>query len=861
LPSIQVLAQPEEKLGGIRLNPHLWTPSRLEWGLGLKAQHLETGQQIDIPLPRNSEGIQYILFNPNPQYGLQEFVFTSKQKMEKEQGDDDDSTDNTETTQYTLKPYWSILTKAAETGEFQWKVHPLPTLETKLNFCQGTAYQFTRNGKFLLCQVVPPRHHNRGPPHYRPLGGAGPTIQFVSPHARKAPSRTYQDLLKNEHDKEKFLYYLTSQVVQVPLKNPEGDDQKDVRCVQTLPHCGGEGHIFQSLKSSPCGRFLLVEVVTELSYSVPWRKFGKEVQLWDLRYLDGGNTSAGTNSNNIIVATIPVDDEVPLSYDACSRHPREFTFHPCHPHTLLYVQALDGGDPQNEPSIDGERDVLYTRTIILDRKDDAAKQDSMTTTPRSCLGEPTKLVGLEWRYSDMYMNEDGSLILISEYRWKDRMERMWKVQREDEEVISKTKVWERQWQDRYSSPGTPLTRRGKNGQVFLRQTAHGEIFFKGAGASRLGDRPFLDTRNLESGETKRLWRCKAPKPLPDEEPLDPTKEVGGAVPSDAERDDVFESIVLLLDDCDTMLVSRESKITPRNYYLAKLSDPSYQVTVTSFPHPQPDFLGVTKELVHYMRKDGVDLTAKLYLPADYDSTPRPTLFWAYPQEFKDAKAAGQVQGSQHRFVSASWASPIHWAAKGWVVMDDFSLPVIGEGEAPPNDTFVEQIVDGASAAVEYAVARGVTDRNRCAVGGHSYGSFMTAHLLSHTSLFAAGIGRSGAFNRTLTPMSFQSEDRSLWEALDTYIEMSPLIHVKKYSEQEKVGKMLLIHGEVDENSGTHTMQSERYFAALKAFGIESRLCILPYERHAYRAKESILHMAWEQEEWLKSLEEITTDTF
>ena len=378
------------------------------------------------------------------------------------------------------------------------------------------------------------------------------------------------------------------------------------------------------------------------------------------------------------------------------------------------------------------------------------------------------------------------------------------------------------------------------------------------GASPVGDRPFLDKLNLETGAKERLWRCKAPKEgeLPDpaqDDPLAPS-EVGGRPIQPEDREDVFEYFVVLLEDDDSILISRESKTTPTNYYLSSLSDPSKETTITSFPHPQPDLIGVEKELVQYKRDDGVELTANLYLPANYDGTPRPTLFWAYPREFKNSKAAGQIKGSKHRFVSAHWASPIHWAAKGWVVMDDFSLPIIGEGDAHPNDTFIEQIVSGATAAVEYVKNRGVTDPAKCAVGGHSYGSFMTSHLLSHTSLFAAGIGRSGAFNRTLTPMSFQSEDRSIWEAQDTYITMSPLMHVKKYSEQERVGKLLLIHGQVDENSGTHPMQSERYFAALKAFGIESRLCMLPHERHSYRARESILHMAWEQEEWLKSLE-------
>lgn len=204
---------------------------------------------------------------------------------------------------------------------------------------------------------------------------------------------------------------------------------------------------------------------------------------------------------------------------------------------------------------------------------------------------------------------------------------------------------------------------------------------------------------------------------------------------------------------------RESKTTPRNYFLTKLSDITSEVQVIDFPHPQPDLLGITKELVQYKRDDGVELTANLYIPADYDGTTRPTLFWAYPREYKNAKAAGQVKGSKYRFVSAHWASPIHWAAKGWVIMDDFSLPVVGEGDAQPNDTFIEQMISGATAAVEYVTSRGLCDPDRCAVGGHSYGSFMTAHLLSHTGLFAAGIGRSGAFNRTLTPMSFQVSQR------------------------------------------------------------------------------------------------------
>ena len=839
LPSIELLSRPEEKLAGLRFDPVLLAPSRLDYCFDLKAQHLsldssstQTPPELcDIPLPPESEGIRYIRFNPNPpKYALQQFVFTSKRKNEN-----------------LLELFvCNLIEKPGSTK--QWVVCPVPALSGKrLNFVNGCAYQFTSDGKNLLCKVVPENHPSEPPAE--PAVPIGPSIQTVVEGAKKAPGRTYQDLLKNKHDEDKFRYYLTTELVKVDMTVDEYDS------ASILTQSGG-GLIFSGMESSPCGRYLLVVSITDLSYSVPLRRFGKHIAVWDLE-------ETVASGNSLTVANNPVDDEIPLSYDACSRHKRQFQFHPCFPHTLLYAHALDGGDPANDPYIaveDGEdkgksfRDAIYTQDI---------SEPCGTAGSKLSLEDPIQLCRLEWRYDDIDFTESGT-ILIDEYRWSDRMERKWKIlpslaSQATSKGSTKSLVWERSWEDRYSSPGAPVRKRGKNGKYVIREPSPGHIFLKGAGASPLGDRPFLDRMNLETGAKERLWRCVAPKegdlPSPEQtDPLSPS-EVGGRTITPDEREDVYETLVVLFDDDDSILISRESKTTPTNYYLTSLSNQSLgRTTITTFPHPQPDLIGVEKELVQYKRKDGVDLTANLYLPPNYDGTPRPTLFWAYPREFKNSKAAGQIKGSKHRFVSAHWASPIHWAAKGWAVMDDFSLPIIGEGDAHPNDTFIEQIVSGATAAVEYVTNRGVCDPNRCAVGGHSYGSFMTSHLLSHTSLFAAGIGRSGAFNRTLTPMSFQSEDRSIWEAQDTYITMSPLMHVKKYSEQDRVGKLLLIHGEVDENSGTHPLQSERYFAALKAFGIESRLCMLPHERHSYRARESILHMAWEQEEWLKTLE-------
>jgi len=871
LPSIELLSRPEEKLAGLRFDPVLLSPSRLDYCFDLKAQHLplqsdntdyptEPPELTDIPLPSESEGIRYIRFNPNPpEYALQQFVFASKRKNRD-----------------LLELYVCNLIEHGNNGNDKrvynnkqasdlnrWVVHPVPALDGKrLNFVNGCAYQFTSDGNSLLCRVVPEYHPSKPPAE--PAVPIGPSIQTVTEGAKKAPGRSYQDLLKNRHDEDLFKYYLSIELMKVDLTVSNSTYERASIVTQSRG-----GFIPYGMESSPCGRYLLVESITDLSYSVPLSRFGRDVAIWDLEApCDDTKPEPMDASAILLVASNPIDDEIPLSFDACSRHKRQFQFHPCVPHTLIYAHALDGGDPANEPIlvVDGDeegegksfRDAVYTQDIKA--RGDAV--DSMMS-----LQEPVKLCRLEWRYDGIDFLEFTGAVLIDEYQWSDRMERKWKLlpsktSPATSNGFTKSLVWERSWEDRYLSPGAPVRKRGKNGKYVVREPTPFTILLKGAGASPMGDRPFLDHMNLESGTKERLWRCKAPKEgvLPDPGQGDqsgPSEVSIGMAPQD--RDDVYETLVVILEDNKSILISRESKTTPTNYYLTSMSSlmslvsPS-ETTVTAFPHPQPDLIGVQKELVQYKRKDGIELTANLYLPSNYDGTPRPTLFWAYPREFKNSKAAGQIKGSKHRFVSAHWASPVHWAAKGWAVMDDFSLPIIGEGDAHPNDTFLEQIVSGATAAVEYVTKRGVCDPTRCAVGGHSYGSFMTSHLLSHTSLFAAGIGRSGAFNRTLTPMSFQSEDRSIWEAQDTYITMSPLMHVKKYSEQERVGKLLLIHGEVDENSGTHPLQSERYFAALKAFGIESRLCMLPHERHSYRARESILHMAWEQEEWLKTLE-------
>jgi len=337
------------------------------------------------------------------------------------------------------------------------------------------------------------------------------------------------------------------------------------------------------------------------------------------------------------------------------------------------------------------------------------------------------------------------------------------------------------------------------------------------------ERDQLYRYDLETGDTERLFRSEAP---------------------------YYEMPMAVLDDRgERILTRRETTDQPPNYVVRDLDDDE-ATQVTFFEHPTPELRGVQKELIRYEREDGVMLTGTLYTPAGYDPDadgPLPTLLWAYPTEYKSADAAGQVTDSPYRFVRIGWWSPVMWVARGYAVLDDPGMPIIGEGEDEPNDTYVEQLVSSAAAAVDVLVDRGVGDRDRMAIGGHSYGAFMTANLLAHSDLFAAGVARSGAYNRTLTPFGFQAEERTFWEAPDVYFSMSPFMHADQVDEP-----ILLIHGEADNNSGTFPIQSERFYGALKGLGGTARLVMLPHESHGYRARESVLHMMWETERWLET---------
>ncbi len=542
---------------------------------------------------------------------------------------------------------------------------------------------------------------------------------------------------------------------------------------------------------SPDGRLLLVTTWTRpYSYLVPVTRFPTKITIHD---------RAGKLVHP--VADLPLAESIPIPTGSVRTGPRGVTWRADAPATLSWMQALDGGDAGREAAL---RDEWFTHAAPF------------TGAPVSQQKFAFRTGGVTWG--------DDQRALVSESWYRTRKIRTWLVA-PGSPGASPTLLFDRSSEDRYNAPGTPVLTRNAFGRAVLLMSADkSKLYYDGAGASPEGDRPFLDELDLATKQTRRLWRSAAPH---------------------------YETFVAHLDDgLKRIVTSRESVTEPANYFIRALGvadDAQALAAITRFPNPFPQFAAVKKEVITYKRADGVALSGTLYLPPNRGPLdgPLPTLLWAYPREFKDADAAGQVKESPYRFIRVSPLGPLPFVLAGYAVLDDPTMPIIGAGKTEPNDTYVPQLVASAKAAIDELVRRGVTDPKRVAVAGHSYGAFMTANLLAHSDLFAAGIARSGAYNRTLTPFGFQAEERTFWQAPEVYAAMSPFNHANKIK-----SPLLLVHGAVDNNPGTFPIQSERFYNALKGHGATTRYIQLPHESHGYRGRENVLHLLWETEKWL-----------
>ncbi|HRX19038.1 MAG TPA: prolyl oligopeptidase family serine peptidase [Gemmatimonadales bacterium] len=639
-----------------------------------------------------------------------------------------------------------------------------------LNGTHGSPCQWVDAGRALLCATIPA---TRGAAPAATAVPTGPVIQETS--GKGAPGRTYQDLLSSPEDEALFEHYFQTQYVRVALDG-------------TTTPVGPAGMVV-SLSPSPDGEWYLAETIQRpFSYQFPWYNFPSRTEIWRA---DGTVAKVLKNQREVEVSPIARGSVLP--------GPRAWRWREDAPATLVWVEALDGGDP----------------AANVDKRDRVLAMDApFSGTPVTLLETAWRAGGITWGRAD--------LALASESWSPTRMTRTWVIDPSRPGSAPRL-LWERSSQDRYNDPGSPLTRETPDGRRLLHFSRDGRaLWLSGAGASPEGDRPFLDRMEIATGKTTRLFRSTAP---------------------------YYETIVGAIDaDAGRFITRRESRTEPANYFQRDLVRRMAPVQLTNVADPAPAFAGITSRLITYHRKDGVQLSGTLYLPQGYDAArdgPLPFLLWAYPTEFTSAADASQVSGSPYRFTRPGGSSHLFMLTQGYGILDDPSFPIIGADGAEPNDTYVEQLVASAEAAIDTLVAMGVGDRERMAVGGHSYGAFMTANLLAHSRLFKAGIARSGAYNRSLTPFGFQAEPRSYWEAMPVYLRMSPFTYANQVKDA-----ILFTHGMDDNNSGTFPIQSERMYAAVKGHGGTARLVMLPGESHGYAARESVGHVLAEMTEWL-----------
>jgi dipeptidyl aminopeptidase/acylaminoacyl peptidase len=541
----------------------------------------------------------------------------------------------------------------------------------------------------------------------------------------------------------------------------------------------GAPAVFETAQPSPDGAYILVTRVRR-PYS------------WLVPYTNFASTieiwdRKGTAVRKI--ADLPVADTVPNG--GVLPGPRSYQWQPLASATLIWAEALDNGDPRAKVS----------------------HRDKVMSIAAPFTSAPTEVARTEYRYAGMSWTDAGAAFLTENDRAR-RWTRTWII---DKPGATPRKLWDRSQEDSYGNPGTPQRRARASGGSTVRQVADG-IFLSGLGAAPEGARPFLDRLNLATLKPERLFQTTGRS---------------------------YETVIGVLNDEGSMLLTRyESRTEPPNVYVRDLKADTRRA-LTNYTDPAPQLQGIQKQLVTYTRADGVELSATLITPPNW--TPAqgrlPTLLWAYPREFTDPNAAGQVTSSPNRYTSIGGASHLLFLTQGYAIIDDPTMPIVGPGETA-NDTYVQQLVASAQAAVDKAYAMGVADKDRVVVGGHSYGGFMTANLLAHSDIFRAGLARSGAYNRTLTPFGFQNEQRTFWEVPQIYANMSPFNYAHKVNEP-----ILLIHGEADDNSGTFPIQSERFYMALKGHGATVRYVTLPNEAHGYAARESILHTVAEMLNW------------
>lgn len=734
--TLQDLSQEEMKLGGLRINPITNISSSMTYSDNIKIRKMTDKQEMVVKnLPQNPQ-IAYTSFSPDEK----KLAFTN-------------------TTSQGVELY--VIDLATNTAK--------KITSDNLNANVGMPYTWAKDSQSLMIKVLP---QNRD----KLLSSANdlPSGPVVSTSDGKvSQNRTYQDLLKNPMDEHNFKTLVTSELHKVDL-NGKMTKFKDA-------------NLYMGNSYSPDGKFVMLTYLREpFSYIVPLNRFPMTSEVY---------TAEGKMVKT--VNEIPLNEIMPKGFSSTRAGKRDMSWRDDEPATIVYVQALDGGDQSKQVEF---RDEIFTWKAPF------------TTAPVSFFKTKQRYNGVEW--------SNAPYAVVSESWYDTRNSKSFLVNLKDGSFKT---LEDRNSQDIYADPGYFNSVKNEYGRNVI-DVKDGNAYLIGAGFTKDGQFPFVDEMNVNSLTKKRLYTSKLKNSS--------------------------EKIIDILDiKKGDLLVVEQSPTQYPNYYTRNFKTNKVS-EITNLKNPFESLNKVYKEVITYKRNDGVSLSGTLYLPANYDRVGKkeklPLLVWAYPREYKDKSTAGQSSQNPNDFTFPSYGSFIYWVAKGYAVLDDASFPIIGEGTTEPNDTFITQLVADGRAAIDAVDKLGYIDRTKVAVGGHSYGAFMTANLLTHSKDYACGIARSGAYNRTLTPFGFQSEQRNYWDNPTLYNAMSPFMNADKMKTP-----LLLIHGAADNNPGTFTLQTERYFEALKNLGAPVRMVLLPKEAHGYRAKENIMHTLWEEDQFLE----------
>ena len=736
--TIETLSAKELRLGGLRIDPKTNIGSRTTYYHNVKIKNLKDKNAELIQVGGIPEKARLSNFSWSPDQTKIALTNTTKTGVE----------------------LWLLDLKSGAVTKLT---------ESVLNANIGGVINWSGDSKSMLVKMISPNRKDLI--DTKSIVPDGPTIS--TNFGKKAQNRTYQDLLKNKSDEHNFEQLATSSIYNVSLN---GDSKKWL-----------DDAMYRSVSFSPDGNYVMVtQIKKPFSYLVTYGRFPSQTDIY---------TKEGKLVTNIL--DTPLIEELPKGFMSTRTGKRSFNWRSDKAATLIYVEALDGGDPAN----------------VVDYRDEVFELEApFNGEGKSLIKTINRFAGIDWG--------NANLAIAYDRWWNSRNTKAYAFNPSNNEISPKI-INDRNYQDVYSDPGTFMKERNSYNRSVLKLHS-GSAFLRGAGFTSEGQFPFIDKVNIESFSKKRVYQSTYTNKVESIQDYDPSKK--------------------------QLMVRIESPTEFPNYYTKKTNS-SKLIKVTDFKNPFKELQNVKKQTITYTRDDGLELSGILYLPLNYDEEKKekmPMILWAYPREFKDRKSASQSSKNSNEFTYPYYGSMVYWVTKGYVVLDDASFPIIGEGKDEPNDSFRKQLVANGKAAIDAVDKMGYIDRSKVAVGGHSYGAFMVANLLSHSNLYAAGIARSGAYNRTLTPFGFQSEERSYWEAPNVYYTMSPFMHAEKMKTP-----LLLIHGEDDNNSGTYPMQSERYFNALKGLGATVRLVMLPKESHGYASKESIYHVLWEQDQWLE----------